>query len=117
MLLNRARKLCIGVLTTLLLVSLPAFADRFSDAVCGENCPRSGNILDLIIFIFIIVFILFIGSPAAKLFILIWLGTPLSLIIASGEPLWILAYIPSFFLGLTYAHPIAKYFGWEKDSS
>lgn len=101
--------------TSLLLTSLPAIADRYSDAVCGENCPRGGSTLDLIVFVVIVIIALFIGQPRTKVFIAIWLGIPLAMSVITGNAIWVLAYIPSFFLALWIAEPIAKYFGWEND--
>ena len=101
--------------TSLLSASLPAIADRYSDAVCGDNCPKSASILDFTVFIVIVVFALFIWQPKTKVFIAIWLGTPLVMSMITGNALWVLAYIPSLFLALWLAEPIAKYFGWEND--
>lgn len=95
--------------------SFPAIADRYSDAVCGESCPRGGSTLDLIVFVAIVVIALFVGQAKTKVFIAIWLGIPLGMSVITGSPGWVMAYIPSFFLALWCAEPLAKYFGWQRD--
>ncbi len=103
------------IATSLSLISLPAIADRYSDAVCGDNCPRSGSVLDLIVFVVIVAIALFIGKPRTKVFIAIWLGIPLAMSVITGNAIWVMAYVPSLFVALWLAEPITKYFGWEKD--
>jgi hypothetical protein len=114
-----ARRASLLMIATLLpLTSLPAIAYRYSEADCDGGCASSGGILDAIVFVVIMVFVFFLGEPRTKVFIAIWLGTPLAVSVITGNAPWaFLTYVPSLFLAFRFAEPIAKHFGWENDKA
>jgi hypothetical protein len=100
---------------SLVLASTPVLADRYSDIVCDGDCPRSGTTFDGIVALAIVAVVFFAGRPTTKVAVVISLGIPFAMFKITGNPLWIMAFVPSLFLSMYIAEPIAKYFGWEDD--